>query len=145
MKKQLNLSATGRKLLRRCRCFCASHLLGIGVEVLKLKSFAIKEICLLLALSISVTGIFFSCKKETSCEGCKENNKPPIAIAGPDQVITLPTDSISLGGSASNDPDGTISDRFWKKISGPASFIITNTRTAETTVKKLAADTERLI
>ena len=34
-----------------------------------------------------------SCK-EISCEGCKENNKPPIAIAGPTSVITLSTDSI---------------------------------------------------
>ena len=75
-------------------------------------------------LCIFLTGmaIITACKKERSCEGCKEINKPPIAVAGPDQVITLPTDSISLGGSASNDPDGTISDRFWKKISGPASF-----------------------
>ena len=37
-----------------------------------------------------------SCKKETSCEGCKENNKLPIAIAGPDQIITLPTDNVLL-------------------------------------------------
>ena len=81
-----------------------------------------KKIFLLLILLVSVTAIFYSCKKEKSCEGCKENNKPPIAIAGPDQVITLPTDSISLDGSASNDPDGTISEWLWKKIEGPASF-----------------------
>ena len=46
----------------------------------------------------------------------------PTAIAGPDQVITLPTDSISLDGSASSDPDGTISEWLWTKIEGPASF-----------------------
>lgn len=51
-----------------------------------------------------------SCKKEYSCENCKETNKPPIAIAGSDQVITLPTDSVILDGSLSNDPDGTISE-----------------------------------
>ncbi len=51
-------------------------------------------------------------------------NKPPTANAGPDQVITLPTDSISLDGSASSDPDGTISERLWTKISGLASFNI---------------------
>ena len=78
----------------------------------------------LLILSILLTGIFLSCKKERSCEGCKENNKPPTAVAGPDQVITLPTDSVSLDGSASNDPDGTISEWLWTKISGPASFAI---------------------
>jgi hypothetical protein len=76
----------------------------------------------------TIAGFMFllSCKKEKSCEGCRDTNKPPIAIAGPDQVITLPTDSVSLDGSASNDPDGTISDWLWTKISGPASFIINN-------------------
>ena len=94
-------------------------------------------------LIINAIIFFFSCKKETSCEGCKENNKPPIAIAGPDQAITLPTDSVSLDGSASNDPDGTISDPIaigwlWRKISGPASFNIVNTSKEKTTVKNLA-------
>ena len=79
--------------------------------------------------SIIAGGICISCKKEISCEGCNENNKPPIAVAGPDQVITLPTDSISLDGSASNDPDGMISDPiaigwFWTKIPGITFFSI---------------------
>ena len=87
-----------------------------------------KVIDWVLITALMILVVFLSCKKETSCEGCKENNKPPIAVAGPDQVITLPTDSISLAGSASNDPDGTISDRFWKTISGPASFRITRGR-----------------
>lgn len=68
--------------------------------------------------------VFLSCKKETSCEGCRENNKPPIAVAGPDQVITLPTDSILLNGASSNDADGYITSYYWKKISGPAFFSI---------------------
>ena len=76
---------------------------------------------------ISVAGIIFilSCKKEKSCEEC---NKPPTAVAGPDQVITLPPDSVSLDGSSSNDPDGTISEWLWKKISGPASFNSQNSK-----------------
>ena len=65
---------------------------------------------------------FISCKKEISCESCNDKNKPPISIAGPDQVITLPTDSVSLDGSSSSDPDGKISEWLWTKISGPASF-----------------------
>jgi len=97
----------------------------------------VKKIFLLLALFISVVGVFFSCKKERSCEGCRETNKPPIAIAGPDQVITLRTDSISLDGSASNDPDGTISEWLWKKISGPASFNIINAVASKTVVRTL--------
>ncbi len=82
--------------------------------------------------------IMFSCKKETSCEGCAtKNNKPPTAIAGPDQVITLPTDSVSLDGSASSDPDGTISGYLWTKISGPVSFTILNSSNAITIAKNL--------
>ena len=94
------------------------------------------------ALSIiAFTGIFIfnSCKREKSCEDSKENNKPPIAIAGPNQVITLPTDSISLDGSASNDPDGTISNWRWIKIEGPASFAIANSSVAKTKAKNLVA------
>ncbi len=53
------------------------------------------------AVFIFLTLSFFhiSCKKEISCENCGSNpppgstNKPPIANAGPDQVITLPADS----------------------------------------------------
>ena len=81
--------------------------------------------------------IFFSCKKETSCEGCRDSNKPPIALAGPDQVITLPTDSISLDGRSSSDPDGTISEWLWTKIAGPASFAIRNSSVGITIVKNL--------
>ena len=86
---------------------------------------------------ISVAGIIFilSCKKERSCEGCIDGNKPPIAIAGPDQAITLPSDSILLDGSASNDPDGTISEWLWKKISGPASLNIVNATSAKAIVR----------
>jgi hypothetical protein len=96
-----------------------------------------KVIVLIISMIIIFFAVNLSCNKEYSCEGCKENNKPPIAIAGPDQVITLPADSISLDGSASNDPDGTISVWLWKKISGPASFNIVNTTTAKTIVRNL--------
>jgi hypothetical protein len=82
---------------------------------------------------------FTSCKKEFSCENCRKDNKPPSAIAGPDQVITLPTVSISLDGSSSGDPDGMISEWLWTKITGPASFSITNISIAKTVIKKLIA------
>jgi hypothetical protein len=90
-----------------------------------------------LLLFFAVFVIFLSCKKEKSCEGCVESNKPPIAVAGPDQIITLPTDSISLDGSASNDPDGTISEWLWTKISGPASFNVVSAATVKTIVRDL--------
>ena len=53
--------------------------------------------------------LFLSCKKEYSCEDCIGNNHPPLALAGPDTVITLPTDSLLLNGGKSSDPDGKIS------------------------------------
>ena len=68
------------------------------------------------------TGV--TCKKEVSSEDCAtKNNKPPISIAGPDQVIALATDSALLDGSTSSDPDGSISNYLWTKISGPDSFL----------------------
>ena len=86
-----------------------------------------KTIVLLLLQVFFLLIAILSCKKETSCEGCAtKSNKPPIAIAGPDQVVTLPTDSVSLDGSSSSDPDGRISEWLWTKISGPVSFNIDN-------------------
>ena len=97
-----------------------------------------KLVSIALILLIAEAAVFVSCKKFRSCEGCQEINKPPIAIAGPDQVITLPTDSVSLDGSASNDPDGTIGVWLWKKVSGPASFNVVNFSVSKTVVKTLS-------
>jgi ribosomal protein L14 len=66
-------------------------------------------------------------------------NQPPVAKAGPDQDITLPTNSVNLNGSASSDPDGSISSYLWTKISGPAQFSIGNSTAALTTVSNLTA------
>ena len=98
-------------------------------------------------LFVLIALLFSSCKKEKSCESCNndpsrgKSNKTPIAIAGPDRSITLPTDSISLDGSMSNDPDGKISEWLWIKISGPASYVITSATDSITSVKNLIAGT----
>ena len=63
-------------------------------------------------------------------------NLVPIANAGLDQNITLPTSSVSLNGSGT-DPDGTITTYLWTKISGPTSGTITNTASATTSVTGL--------
>jgi len=85
--------------------------------------------------------IVYSCQKEISCEGCVDGNKPPIAVAGPDQVVTLPTDSVLLNGNSSSDPDGTITKWLWTKISGPASFSISRPSDSTTKVKSLLIGT----
>ena len=86
-----------------------------------------------------ITAILFlnSCQKEYSCEDCIGNNHPPLAVAGPDTVITLPTDSVLLNGGKSSDPDGKISAWQWTKLTGPASFTIVSAAAAITTVKNL--------
>ena len=99
------------------------------------------RIFLCLTLLISVAAIIVSCKKERSCEGCHDRNKLPLAVAGPDQVIALPTDSILLDGSASSDPDGTITQWRWQKISGPHSLAIVSTFKEKTIVRSLVAGT----
>ena len=66
-------------------------------------------------------------------------NKSPVANAGIDQSITLPTNSVTINGSASNDADGSIASYLWTKISGPAQFTITNGSAVTTTVTNLSA------
>jgi hypothetical protein len=103
-----------------------------------LKSTFMKPVIkLITCLLITVILLLNSCKKEYSCEDCIGNNHPPLAVAGPDQVITLPTDSVLLDGSKSSDPDGKISEWQWTKISGPDSITIVNPTSAQTWVTHL--------
>ena len=90
-----------------------------------------------LAFLLLATCLFSSCKKELSCENCKDHNQPPIALAGPDLTITLPIDSVILDGTRSTDPDGTIASYKWTKISGPASSNILRPDSSKTLVKTL--------
>ena len=70
--------------------------------------------------------------------GCyPEHTEPPVANAGADQTITLPTNSVTLNGNASSDPDGHITSYRWNKMSGPPSSTIVNGSTAQTEVKDL--------
>ncbi|MBS1509716.1 MAG: right-handed parallel beta-helix repeat-containing protein [Bacteroidetes bacterium] len=64
-------------------------------------------------------------------------NLPPVANAGPDQLITLPTNSVTLSGSGT-DPDGTVTAYLWTKISGPAAGTITTPAAASTTITGMA-------
>lgn len=66
-------------------------------------------------------------------------NQPPIANAGSDQTITLPTNSATLNGTASSDPDGSIAAYQWTKISGPAQYALVNNTAASTIVNNLTA------
>ena len=60
-------------------------------------------------------------------------NKAPKAYAGADKSITLPTNTVSLAGSGT-DEDGTVVSYQWTKISGPSGYNIVNSGSAVTDV-----------
>lgn len=66
----------------------------------------------------------------------ESKKKPPVANAGPDQVITPPA-TLILDGSKSSDPDNNIVSYKWKKISGPSSFKISNDTAVQIQVTNL--------
>jgi len=64
-------------------------------------------------------------------------NQGPIANAGPDQVITLPLNTVTLNGSASTDPDGSITFFQWAKLNGPGNPSFVTPNSSQTDVKDL--------
>ena len=67
------------------------------------------------------------------------NNQPPTVNAGSDQTITLPTNSVSLSGTAS-DADGSVASYAWSKTAGGAATI-TSPSSNSTTVTGLVQGT----
>lgn len=90
----------------------------------------------LIVLLVVGTFLFsiISCQREIHCPDC---NKKPIAIAGPDQTITLRINNVTLDGSSSKDPDGKIIGFLWRKISGSDTFNLRSPNTAQTNVNSL--------
>lgn len=66
-------------------------------------------------------------------------NKNPTVNAGSDKTITLPQNSISLTGSAS-DSDGSISSYAWSKLNGPSASM-SNTSSATLNLSNLVQGT----
>ncbi|MDB5278073.1 MAG: C-terminal target protein [Ferruginibacter sp.] len=64
-------------------------------------------------------------------------NKAPVANAGADKTITLPANTVALGGSGT-DTDGTISSYEWIKVAGPAGGAIGTTNASSTVITSLA-------
>jgi ribosomal protein L14 len=63
-------------------------------------------------------------------------NQAPVANAGLDQNMQLPTNATTLNGTG-NDPDGTITAYLWTKIAGPSAGTIANPATASTGISGL--------
>src|SRR5438874_1398596 len=72
-------------------------------------------------------------------------NLPPTANAGPDQSITIPANTVSLNGSATDDgqPNGTITLN-WTKVSGPGTVTFGSASQAATTAQFSTAGTYTL-
>jgi beta-glucosidase len=67
-------------------------------------------------------------------------NVAPVANAGADKSITLPTNSVVINGTGT-DSDGTIASYAWTRISGPNTPTLTNANTANLTAGGLVAGT----
>lgn len=74
-----------------------------------------------------------------SKSGSTTTNKTPSVNAGSDKTLTLPQNSISLAGSAT-DSDGSVSSYAWSKISGP-SVSMANTSSSTVNLTNLVAGT----
>jgi hypothetical protein len=68
------------------------------------------------------------------------SNQSPIANAGANITITLPTSAATLNGSGT-DPDGSIAGYSWSKVSGPAGGNIQSATTASTQITGMIAGT----
>ncbi|HKG48076.1 MAG TPA: RHS repeat-associated core domain-containing protein [Pyrinomonadaceae bacterium] len=62
-------------------------------------------------------------------------NRPPMVDAGGDQSITLPTNSVSLNGIASDDglPQGSVLQLAWSVVSGPGAVVFSDAAKATST------------
>ena len=63
-------------------------------------------------------------------------NQVPVANAGQDQTITLPTSSVTLNGTGT-DADGNITSYTWSQVSGPSASAILSPANAQTTINNL--------
>ena len=68
-------------------------------------------------------------------------NLPPVANAGYDQIIQLPVSQVSLDGSQSSDPDGSIVSYKWSLLSGPSGSSFTASTNKATTLVLVNAGT----
>jgi predicted esterase len=66
------------------------------------------------------------------------NNVPPVITTTGNKSITLPTNSVAIGGTVS-DADGTIAQVQWVKVSGPSQYTINSPNNASTIVSNLVA------
>ncbi|XP_005403426.1 PREDICTED: dyslexia-associated protein KIAA0319 homolog isoform X2 [Chinchilla lanigera] len=69
-----------------------------------------------------------------------EDNRPPVAVAGPDKELVFPVDSAILDGSRSSDDHGIVF-YHWEHVRGPSAVQMANGDTAVATVTGLQVGT----
>jgi len=84
-----------------------------------------------LQTSTSSLATFYAAGTATSA------NQPPVSNAGGNVTIALPTNSVTLDGSASYDPDGNIVQVYWFQSEGPVQAVIGNNFSTITTATGL--------
>lgn len=68
-------------------------------------------------------------------------NQAPVANAGADASLVLPTNSTTLSGSGSKDADGSIVFYNWSYLSGPSQWFLGNADQMSTTLTNLVQGT----
>src|SRR5579864_5405775 len=68
--------------------------------------------------------------------GASSLNKPPVVSAGADQILQLPSNTLTLAGSATDDglPTGSTLTTQWKQVSGPAAVTFASPAQLQTQV-----------
>ncbi|XP_012890677.1 PREDICTED: dyslexia-associated protein KIAA0319 homolog [Dipodomys ordii] len=69
-----------------------------------------------------------------------DNNRPPIAVAGPDKELVFPVESATLDGSRSSDDHGIVLYR-WEHVRGPSAVEMEDADRAVATVTGLQVGT----
>ena len=67
--------------------------------------------------------------------------QPPIANAGANQTITLPTNQVNMDGSGSIAPSGNIVSYAWTETSGPSTATLGTPNSAQASASNLVAGT----
>lgn len=88
------------------------------------------------AFSLVLGVSLFSCQKTTP----PSQRKPPVVTAGASQTITLPSDSVTLNGWAT-DSSSTIVAYLWSEVSGPNVPVIEDEGSKTTGVTGLTGGT----
>ena len=65
------------------------------------------------------------------------SNKAPLAKAGSDKTITLPTNKVTVDAGGSTDSDGSIASYQWTRLSGPSTPTIVSSTSKKTEIKGL--------